>query len=202
MNLRVNESDRKEIAKINCVFVDNDYLAMMYDSPEILAETVRIFSGKLTVDPFTRFEFLRDVFYPKIRATKELFLESKVFWMMPDHPELYNAVRQHAIKLSYIYASQGKGKGASFPDLILAGQLVRTGEYATILTGNRKDYPSIIFDVVSILGIDKPESDEVKSVTLLKLNRGNLKKHEANLAKMDSQTLEEVRTDLERLKKK
>ncbi|MEY2664738.1 MAG: hypothetical protein RIT04_546 [Candidatus Parcubacteria bacterium] len=192
MHLRINKTEIEELKSINHVLVDSDYLSMMYSNETIFKETYKLFGNKLTLDPFIKFEFLRDVFEPQIRANKELFINSKIFNSLPDHPELYVQVKNYAIELSQIYASQSKAKGVSLVDLMLAGQLVRTHDSAVILTGNRKDYPMIIFDTVSILNVEIPREDKVRGISLIKLNRLNLDSYRDKLEKMKQKISSEI----------
>ncbi len=110
---------------------------------------------------------------------------------MPDHQEVYLQTRKIALELSSIYASQKKAQGASLTDLFLAAQLAKTGDKCALLTGNRKDFPSIMFDVVSIFNIETNE-DGIKSFSLLKLNDTNYQKYKENLAKIDNKIREEM----------
>jgi hypothetical protein len=200
MNIRIAESDVDLIKKsVDYVFIDNDFLGMMYSSPEVLKITISIFNGKILLDPYTRFEFLRDVFDAKIRANKEIFIDSSIFGSTEDHAEVYKQLKEFAMELSQIYASQGKAKGVSLVDLLLASQLLwRSKHRVAILTGNRKDYPFIIFDTVCILNVENQNAkDEVRPISLIMLNNKNLTHYQSVLKKIKEKTSKEVTKEIE-----
>lgn len=196
MKLRVNKEEVGAL-KGKAIFVDSDFLGVLYSDEEIFEETLKTLPGNLYIDPFVRFEFLRDVTDLQKRINKQTFLNGKVFNPAISHPELYIKVRDIAINLSYIYASQNKAKGVSIVDLMLAAQLIRSPNDSIILTGNRKDYPSIIFDAVTILNYE-PKDDNVRSITALKLNKDNYEYHKQNLENIEEKFSREIKVGIEK----
>jgi predicted nucleic acid-binding protein len=188
MKLRVNLAELPSI-KGKAVFIDNDYLSILYSDEEIFEQTLKNIPGDFYIDPFVKFEFLRDVFDPEIRAAKEKFVDG--FNVMPDHPELYNQNKEFALELSQIYASQKKAVGVSLVDLLLAAQLVKYSPNVLLITGNRKDYPAILFDLVTVLSYEQ-NNDSVRSISVLTLNTNNYSFYKQKLAEIKRKEIQKI----------
>jgi hypothetical protein len=159
------------------IFIDNDFLSVLFEDFDALEQLVSLTQdGYLLIDPLTRFEFLQTVFLPAQREFKEKFIDNdEIFLPVPDHYTIFQNVRDNALKLSYVYAHSGC-KGASVVDLLLASRAIIQGKDAYIITGNRKDFPALIFDTVGILSYETKEFGQIKSYPVVKFNSANYAK--------------------------
>lgn len=136
------------------IFIDNDFLGKLFESESLLKYIVKTLPSSIfLIDPYIELEFRRDVFLPEQRILKEKFVNIPIFEAVPDHPEIYKKIQVNALLLSQIYAHQNEN-GASLVDLILAGRLMNAPFTSLIITGNRKDYPSCIFDNIAIINLE------------------------------------------------
>lgn len=130
------------------IFLDNDFLSVLSLDFDALSELLDLTQrAALLIDPLTRFEFLQTVYLPGQRAIKEAFLANEVFIPAVENPVVYPQIRDNAYTLSYLYAHHGC-KGASVVDLFLAGRSVLHTPNSVIMTGNRKDFPEFVFDLI------------------------------------------------------
>ena len=154
----------------NYVFLDNDFLGIIFEDDELLRTSMQLLSGSyITIDGFTRLEFLRDVWLPEIRDKKELFLaNTDIFSPVAEHQIIFEAMRENALELSRLYAHK-KRAGVSMVDLLLAGRAMMI-EHSIIITGNKKDFPSFIFDVVGVTNFEQNDGT-MRSISAVKFNR-------------------------------
>lgn len=165
------------------VFCDTDFLAILFNNKTFLSEFLPLFSEKfLVVDPLTRLEFLRDVFSEQ-RILKEQFI-SEIFTIAEHHHEIFKALDINALFLSRLYAHQ-KRAGASLVDLLLAARLMRSSKNAVLITGNAKDFPSFIFDTLSVINFEE-KNGVMKAISVLKFNEGKFKQCESDYSKIRS----------------
>lgn len=137
------------------IFIDNDFLSELFRSKELLIGFINLLPDTiLVIDPYIEIEFRRDVYLPIQRELKEKFIDLPIFESVPDHQEIYKKVKTNALLLSQIYAHQNE-HGASLVDLMLAARLMLTANASLIITGNRRDFPSCIFDNVAILNLEE-----------------------------------------------
>ncbi len=113
------------------------------NSPQSLA---RVF---FVIDSLIEFEFLRDVFEPTQRRVKESFIAQSVF-LRVTHKEGFLELQENALLLSKIYSHKGHTKNTkiSLVDLFLGARCMLNTPSTMILTGNKKDFPNSIFDIV------------------------------------------------------
>lgn len=138
------------------IFLDNDFLSALFIDYDALTEVLTLFKrGTLLIDPFTKFEFLQTVFMPKQRSLKQAFIESDIFVQAVDHHIVNVQARDNAYTLSYLYGHHNC-KGASVVDLFLAGRSMLHSPNSIIITGNRKDFPDFVFN---LLGVFSREED-------------------------------------------
>ncbi len=149
------------------IFLDNDFLGIIFSSEEILRQSIKVLTGYRTIDPFTKFEFLRDVFLPEIRDKKEEFISNPIFSPVIEHQEIFKKINNNALILSRLYSHQGKS-GASLVDLLLAANLMLYRE-AILVTGNKKDFPDFIFDLVGVMNFEE-KSGNIKAISIVKFN--------------------------------
>lgn len=159
------------------IFIDNNFLGLIYHDAELLGDTVVLLAGKqVYLYPFTEFEFLRDVFAPQQRALKEQFIVQALFGHIKEdnHMKFFPKFLKNALLLSKIFAHQSgnhKKNTSSFVDLLLASVLMYLTDKAILITGNKKDFPSCVFDTLSVLNTEQ-EDGHMKAICLIGFNQG------------------------------
>ncbi|HYD35040.1 MAG TPA: hypothetical protein VD999_03145 [Vitreimonas sp.] len=165
------------------IFLDNDFLSLLFTNEEAFREAYSCLAGSyFLLDSLTIFEFLRNIFVPKERKIREKFLASSlgntsVFFLATDHNDIYIKTRENALILSKIYAHQGingnKKSGGPGPiDLFLAAKLmIYSKRNHLLITGNKKDFPTVIFDTLSILNIEDKNSGTMRCYSLVSFNQ-------------------------------
>ena len=172
MNFLING---KQIRLLDGYFYcDGDFLGLLLNDENFLLEVKELFSGKtFLIDSLTRLEFLRDVYLPKQRKIKEEFLDS-IFDEAIDHQEIYRQIKDNALILSRLYAHKGRN-GASTVDLMLAARIMLGGYPSFLITGNRKHFPSIIFDTMSVINYEQRDG-EMRIFSVLKFSKDKFQK--------------------------
>lgn len=154
MRILTDKNALKDKTSRKYIFIDNDFLGQLFEHDDVFQEFVDLLSDStLLIDPYVELEFRRDVFLPRQKTLKEEFVNNSLFEAVPDHQEIYKKVKINALLLSQIYAHQNE-HGASLTDLFLAGRLMLTPYTSLMITGNRRDFPSCIFDNVAILNLE------------------------------------------------
>lgn len=168
------------------VFLDNDFLSVVFSDYQALEDLLAISKrATLLIDPLTRFEFLQTVFLPAQRQLKEAFIsQDDVFMPAVDHQTVHQQIRDNAYTLSYLYGHNGC-KGASVVDLFLAGRAVLHTPNAIIITGNRKDFPDLVFDLVGVLSREDGDGG-IRSYAAVQFNKA---KYDTAVAKWQSLNL-------------
>lgn len=155
------------------IFLDNDFLSEIFNNKEVFLGCINFFSESkchLLIDPHTEFEFLRDVYVPEQRILKEKFINKEIFSPATNHQNIYSQLQDNALLLSKIYAHQNKSKGCSYVDLFLAARLMLNYTNSLLLTGNKKDFSSCIFDIVGIVNTEQ-NNETIKSYSLIYFNK-------------------------------
>lgn len=161
----------EEVLAGKYIFLDNDFLSVLFTDYQALENLLDVSKkGTLLIDPLTKFEFLQTVFLPKQRSLKEAFIgQDDVFIPAVDHQMVYQQIRDNAYTLSYLYGHHGC-KGASVVDLFLAGRAILHTPNSIIITGNRKDFPDFIFDMVGIFSREEGDGS-VRSFSAVTFNK-------------------------------
>lgn len=161
------------------IFIDNDFLGLLYQSKGLLKDTLNSISNKkLFLHPFTEFEFLRDVFAPEQRSLKEKFISSPTFGhIKPDtHLKVFQKVFDNSLLLSKIFAHQkqliknNSNKAISFVDLQLSSLLMYLKDKSILITGNKKDFPSCVFDILAIINFETKDGS-VRAISVISFNQ-------------------------------
>lgn len=180
-----------EIIKESSILIDNDFLSLIYHDEKLLKEFLNLLSRKqVYLYPLTEFEFLRDVYDPKQRILKEKFIAQQIFGhIKPDtHMKVFSKLLENALILSKIFAHQtikGTKNSSSFIDLLLAAFLMFLKKRKIILiTGNKKDFPSCVFDTVSVLNSEQ-EDGNMRSICIIEFNQNNFDSCYSQLKKME-----------------
>lgn len=181
----------KIIKERSGVFADNDFLGLIYENKELLKDTISLLSGKkLYLSPFTEFEFLRDVFAPEVRVLKEEFVASPVFGHIREeaHLRVFSKLLKNALLLSKIFAHQNTNRGGnkkiSFVDLLLASLLMYLKGKAVLITGNKKDFPSCVFDIAAVLNFEASDGN-VRAISVVEFNQEKFDQCHESLKKLE-----------------
>lgn len=171
MQFLINGEDIKSLR--GYIFCDNDFLSMLFNNEDFLIELLGLLNEKsLFIDSYTRIEFLRDVSVPKSLQIKEEFLGS--FIEAEDHVDIYKTIKNNALILSYLYA-HNKRAGASLIDLFLAARMMGASYRSYIVTGNKKDFPSFIFDTISVINYEQKDGS-MRAISILQFNKDKFEK--------------------------
>lgn len=158
------------------IFLDNDFLSDIFQGgisgrafDDLLAVTKE---GHLIIDPLTRFEFLSNSHPPRLKELKEAFLDvdHDIFQIAVDRPEFFQKIRSNAVSISSIYALN-QIKGPSSVDLLLAARVAFYSPKSLLITSNRKDFPSLIFDTLGVINYE--QGNQIKACPVLKFNSQN-----------------------------
>lgn len=170
------------------ILLDNYFLSELYKSRVLLEDIVKLNpSKKFYLHPFTEFEFLRNVFLPKDRILKEAFIGSDFFGHIKsdNHLKIFQKIFDNSLLLSKIYAHNNHALSSSFVDLILASMLMYFKNITVLITGNKKDFPSCLFDVLSVLNFETNEGN-IRSISIVAFNQSKFDKCYADLQKLKS----------------
>ena len=172
-----------EILKGNYVYLDNDFLNLLYKNGDVFTESLKYLKdSERMVDPFTRFEFLRGIFVPGEKKTMENFID--FFTPSINHNDLFLNIQKNALALSMIYCHNKMGMGVSTVDLLLAGRIMYHASEPLLITGNKKDFPSCIFDTLAVFNGEHPTNGSMQSFSVIKFNQAKFDICVKNLGKV------------------
>jgi hypothetical protein len=156
------------------IFLDNDFLGILFENEEFFPEFLEIFPQVLfLIDPLTAFEFMRDIFIPKQRELRERFIyNDKIFTIAPNHHENFEAIQKNALLLSKICSHKNIKSNPGIVDLFLAGRVMIYADNTILVTSNQKHFPRFLFDVVSVLNYVDEQSENTRTFYFLKFNKG------------------------------
>ena len=155
------------------LLIDNDFLSELFRDSKKLKEFLALFQNiYLIIDPLTEFEFLRDVFEPKNRRLKKEFLSQSIFVPIYDTQEDTLKLRDNAMLLSLIYSHRGHNKNTkiSYVDLFLGARCMLNASSMCLITGNKKDFPNSVYDIVSIINIEQNDGS-IKPYSIVQFNK-------------------------------
>ncbi|MDO8515174.1 MAG: hypothetical protein Q7S14_01615 [bacterium] len=92
------------------------------------------------------------------------------FGRVINHQEIFSKIQENALLLSKIYAHQNNSCTSSFVDLFLAGRLMLNWSNSLLVTGNKKDFPSVIFDTFGVINVEQKGDGSMRAYTLLSFN--------------------------------
>ncbi|MFA5532198.1 MAG: hypothetical protein WDA13_01185 [Candidatus Shapirobacteria bacterium] len=172
-----------DILKGNYVYLDNDFLNLLYKNADVFTQSLEYLkSSERIVDPFTKFEFLRGIYVPGEKKAMENFID---FFTSPiNHNDLFLNIQKNALALSMIYCHNKMAKGVSTVDLLLAGRIMYHASEPLLITGNKKDFPSCIFDNLTVFNIEQISDGSIQSFSVVKFNREKFKTCIENLDKV------------------
>jgi hypothetical protein len=173
--------EEKEVDLTNSyIFLDANVLGFISNDPELFSDIITVSSGaSLCLDPYIIFEFLRDSQSLSQAIYKQQLIESKLFMPTESHPETFKKINDNSLALSNIISflrnKRGKkGKqGMSIPDtvdLFFAGNVIRFNK-AFILTTNKPDFPSPLFQIHKVFQYESENDGTIKSLALLAFDK-------------------------------
>lgn len=180
--------DLQKLTASKYLFLDSDFLNEIYKDEDLFSQFASLVYGYSypMIDPLIEFEFSRSVTSPKEADKMNAFIKSEIFTPVSRNQEIFIKIQDNAFILSKIYAlhSHGdNGKHASLVDLFLAGRVMTCSPgVAYIITGNTRDYPGCIFDVVGV--ITKYQKDSrLQSFGVLTFNQAKFREEYQSLEK-------------------
>ena len=150
--------------KTKIVVLDGDALGLLSREHHIISSITSFMAGaEFILYPFVEFEFLRDFFEPKQRILKEQFIARPLFGHLEErvHLEILPKLTEDALLLSKIYKHKHQAhkidpqNASSLVDLLLAAFLMYGKEDFVLFTGNKKDFPTCIFDTLGVLSYEE-----------------------------------------------
>lgn len=166
------------------VFLDNDFLSEAFYHEEVSSYLIDHSNNcYFVIDPLTEFEFLRDVFIPEQINLRRNFLDQPVFSQVTDHQDIYVKIIENAFLLSKIYAHQKQNSKISVVDIFLAARMMYLSRPCHLITGNKKDFPSSIFDIVGVFNIEQPDG-QIKAISIVCFSREKFERCYADLQKV------------------
>jgi hypothetical protein len=139
----------------------------------LLSFSKNISKTHLLVDQLTAFEFLRNIFIPKQADLRHDFLSKDIFVTPSSYQSINAKLLENALLLAQIYSHKKQAVSASYVDLTLAARSMLQG--VLIISGNKSDFPSCIFEVISIMSIEQGDGS-FKSYYLLEFSKEKFKK--------------------------
>lgn len=120
------------------------------------------------------------------RLIKERFLNSPLFKKISRelHLEFLPKFTDNALLLSSIYTLKQYKGASSYVDLILAGMLISLSGKGALLTGNAKDFPRCVFDVLSVINVDQ-EDGHMKAFCIVGFNKEKFEQCNKELKELD-----------------
>lgn len=172
MKFAVTEGLTTEKIAGKYLYLDTDFLSKILDDGEALKSFVVLTNRSyIVIEPNIKFEFLRNVYLPEKRMALEKFIDNdELFYRAIDHQTIFSQQRANALTLSYVYAQNGC-KSASLVDLFLAGRALIENPRALIVTGNRKDFPSTIFNAIGYLNYEERDG-QIRAFAVLEFSKG------------------------------
>lgn len=176
MRYFLSENFQKNLASKQ-LLLDNDFLSFVFSKEEIFTELPNIFShSSLIIDPLTEFEFLRDIYLPAERVLREQFIQSPLFVPAINHQQIFKQIQVNALFLSKLYAHGNNKCKPSTIDLLLAGRAMLYKDNLYLVTGNKKDFPSQVFDIKGIISVDREGFSGIKTYSVLGFNQDKYEK--------------------------
>ena len=187
MKLLVDESASSKFTGKN-IFLDNDFLSAIFGDEELFKNTLAFFSrGFLTIDSLVKFEFLRDTYLPPQRKLKEAFISKSIFAPVTNHNDIFLRIQNNALLLSKIYTHTNQPNcKPSFIDLMLAGRMMFHENVGVLVTHNKKDFPSCVFNIETVLNAERTKDAVLLSYSVISFNKRKFNTCYTNLRTLDS----------------
>lgn len=152
------------------IFLDTDFLNVLFHNTDVLKQITNLTTDSfLHIDELTQFELLRGVFEPKKVQMLTDFMENDSFIPIHFHQTQFQQIKNNAITLSRIFSMKAKSKTSSLADLYLAGRVMMNPHQNVILTGNKKDFPSCVFDTTGVISAES-NGDTIQSFCVMQFS--------------------------------
>lgn len=180
-------SEFKEKLSGKWIFLDNDFLSALFKEKELFQQAIKLLTyGNLIIDSLTAFEFLRDIYVPQERILREQFISKSIFIPAINQWQVLSKIQENALLLSKIYSHNGiSKKKSSLVDLFLAARLMLNTN-SLLITGNKKDFPSCIFDTLGVLNYEQTGDGSIRAFSLIEFNRKKFDECYSKLEKLDN----------------
>lgn len=165
------------------IYLDNDFLHRLSQDDQLTKDFSKLINTKesLKIDNFVRFEFLRDVSVPKQVNFNQQFLSNNFFHLLKNDLDL-DKITINAIILSKIYKIENhqvseekelleKQTGPSITDFFLAARMMIDYKNRLLITGNKKHFPSYIFDINHVINTENPLNRKINHFFILSFNK-------------------------------
>lgn len=174
------------------IYLDNDFLRALSENAGFAKNIYKLLiKSHLVIDNLVRLEFLRDIFIPNQKENKEKFISNNFFEAPALCSETFIKLQENALLLSRIYKHQIQEKHkniackASPVDLLLAARIMLNCEKELLITGNKKDFPSSIFDVIRILPYECKQGNIIP-FCIIKFNKNKFDKCHKELIELEN----------------
>ena len=99
-------------------------------------------------------------------------MSKSLFLPLPNRQETFLKLQENALLLSKIYSLKGHNKNTkiSLVDLFLGAREMLSAGTTFIITGNKRDFPNSIFDVITVISIEQNDGG-MKPYTILCFNK-------------------------------
>ena len=114
------------------------------------------------------------MFLPQPQKLLNEFLDENVYTRISYNQTHLKQIHENALVLSHIFSMQSKSKHISLSDLYLAGRIMMNPDQFVVLTGNKKDFPSCVFDVAGTIFVEEKD-ENVRTFCVLHFNHQKFK---------------------------
>lgn len=164
--------------------IDNNILTSCFSNVVYLNEFHQIFKNNLLLlDPTVRLEFLRTTVTSELIQKKNDFLTFNNFYLMTDHSEIHKNFLEKAYSIARIYSQIGN-PNIPLADLLIISRLSNYRNNVLFLTQDKSDFTTILFDIVSVVSIEKISKKNHRVLEHLVLLSFNNKKYKECLSKL------------------
>jgi hypothetical protein len=161
------------------ILLDNDFFDGIFKHQDLFRGVLPLLTDNLTlIDPLVAFEFLQTVYIPQEREVREKFLATDFFHPAVNTPEAFLKIQENGLFLSQLYeqSSSNRGnkrnQGPSSIDLLLAGRILyMRNNVPLLITGNKKHFPSSIFDTIGTLVWENEENGDAITYFVLEFSK-------------------------------
>ena len=156
---------------------DTNVLSLMSYDPDFFKLFCDLsIRADILIDPTAKLEFLRGDFQEHFLSDKLRFLEYEKFQMMLDHYKIHKDVYDIALKISRIFAHNGK-TNINFGDLLIMARIAIYTVPIILATFDSDDFGTLIFDRIGIITLDRTtrdKKDTFRIIQFLRFNRNKL----------------------------
>lgn len=162
------------------IYLDNDFLCRLQKDQDLTRDFCKLLthSESLKIDSLVEFEFLRDVCNPKQLQLIKEFLSKSFFSFPNDDSNIFKKIKNNAVIISKIYKiknclpedRKSKNGGPSISDFFLAARIMTNYNNSLLITGNKRHFPSYLFDVNYVINTENPENGIINHFFVISFN--------------------------------